>query len=131
MEFQQNTNPIEIDGERNITLQKTHKIGMKIEDKNSFTSHFVPHEMCDNITCIPLCCSIGEQLIEESCIAKENEYLFTNLNSHVNNLLKNENKKMNGSFQWIVGKYNSNEFMFLSSSYTYNWLSHMSLHNIM
>ncbi|XP_029157135.1 uncharacterized protein LOC114929680 isoform X2 [Nylanderia fulva] len=126
MESQQSTHITEINDKKNFTTQEIHENGMKIEDNNSSTSHdilknfntnnknnFVPHEMCGNIICIQLCCPIGEHLnLNENCIAEENEYIFSNLNRHINNLLQNKNKRMDRLFHWTIRKpYDETEFI--------------------
>lgn len=110
------TNSTEINGKKNFTSKEIHENWMKNEDKNGFTLHdflknfntnnnknnFVPYEMCDNITCIQLCCPLDDRMIKDKCIAEENEYLFPNLYIHINDLLQNENKRADELFQLTV-----------------------------
>lgn len=58
--------------------------------------------MCDNITCIQLCCPLGDRLIDEDCIAGEDEYVFPNVYNYLNDSLQSENKKVDELFQLIV-----------------------------
>ncbi|XP_029157131.1 G-protein coupled receptor Mth2-like isoform X2 [Nylanderia fulva] len=115
MESHQSTNSSEIDGKENFTSHEIYENWMKIEDKNGSTSHnflnkfntnnnknnFVPYEMCNNITCIQVCCP-RDDLIKEKCVAEENEYYFLNLYRYINNLLRKKNKKANELFRLII-----------------------------
>ncbi|XP_029157133.1 G-protein coupled receptor Mth2-like isoform X2 [Nylanderia fulva] len=136
MQSQQSTHAIEINDKKNFTTQEIHENGMKIEDENSSMPHdilknfntnnknnFVPLEMCGNIICIQLCCPIGKHLINGNCIAEENEYIFSNLNRYINNLLQNKNERMDGLFYWTIREpYDETEFINLGHlNYNETW----------
>ncbi|XP_029679296.1 G-protein coupled receptor Mth2-like isoform X2 [Formica exsecta] len=90
---------------------------MYIKDKNSSTSHdliknsykdnnknsIVPKEMCDNITCIRLCCPFGNRLFNGTCIAGQGNFIFLpKIYGYFNDLLRNENKSVDNLFLLIV-----------------------------
>jgi len=58
--------------------------------------NIVPYEMCNNITCIPLCCPLGDRLIDDKCILRKNKIrtsFFPNVYEDLNDSLQNENRK--------------------------------------
>ncbi|KAL6417161.1 hypothetical protein ACFW04_014666 [Cataglyphis niger] len=72
------------------------------DNKNS-----IPHEKCDNITCIQLCCPLGNHLINGSCIMNNNTldmYGMYDISEMYNiyNDLNNESKRVDEFFQLIV-----------------------------
>ncbi|XP_029163486.1 uncharacterized protein LOC114934939, partial [Nylanderia fulva] len=74
----------------------------KSNNGNNSTNYIVPHEMCDNITCIQLCCPLGNRLVNKNCIAGENKYVFPNVYGYSNDSLQSENKTVDELFPLIV-----------------------------
>ncbi|XP_050447596.1 G-protein coupled receptor Mth2-like isoform X2 [Cataglyphis hispanica] len=62
--------------------------------KNSNISNIIPYEMCYNITCIQLCCPLGDRLVDNKCFSDGNDYI-------PHGYTKN-NKKMDELFQLTV-----------------------------
>ncbi|XP_029679301.1 uncharacterized protein LOC115245225, partial [Formica exsecta] len=89
---------------------------MYIKDKNGSTSHdliknstrdnnknSIPDEMCDNITCIRLCCPFGNRLFNGTCIAGQGNFIFLpSIYGYFNDLLQNENKSVDNLFLLVV-----------------------------
>jgi len=82
------------------TYNHTNFIRNKTNNNNK--NHIVPYEECCNITCIQLCCPLGDRLVDENCIASENEYVFPNIYSYSNNSIQSENKKVDELFPLVV-----------------------------
>ncbi|XP_011267009.1 G-protein coupled receptor Mth2-like [Camponotus floridanus] len=62
-------------------------------DNQMLADNIVPYKMCDNITCIRLCCPFGNYLVNGKCIAEQGKFIFLeNIYGYVNNSLNNENK---------------------------------------
>ncbi|CAL1687603.1 unnamed protein product [Lasius platythorax] len=114
----------------NSTLYEFHEKANKNDNKNNI----VQYEMCDNITCIQLCCSLGDRLVGEKCIAGKGNYSFPDVHNYTtSDLLQNEGKKLDELFQMIVhdpcqetGRYLLNpddypndEYMFLTNGSLY------------
>ncbi|XP_070163447.1 G-protein coupled receptor Mth2-like [Polyergus mexicanus] len=88
---------------------------MSIEDKNDSTSHefyensskdsnisnIIPYEMCFSITCIQLCCCLGDRLVDNKCLSKEDKYFLPYLYEYTNDS-QNENKTVDELFQLVV-----------------------------
>jgi len=75
--------------------------------KNSNTvnnkSNIIPYKMCDNITCIRLCCPFGSRLVKRKCIAQQGNFIFLEkMFGYVNDSSRNENKKIDELFLLIV-----------------------------
>ncbi|XP_011267013.2 G-protein coupled receptor Mth2-like [Camponotus floridanus] len=75
--------------------------------KNSNTvnnkSNIIPYKMCDNITCIRLCCPFGSRLDKRKCIAQQGNFIFLEkMFGYINDSSRNENKKINELFLLIV-----------------------------
>lgn len=70
--------------------------------ENDNKNYIVPHEMCDNITFIQLCCPLGDRLVDENCTASENEYVFPYMYSYSNNLIQIGNQKVDELYPLIV-----------------------------
>ncbi|XP_019885086.2 probable G-protein coupled receptor Mth-like 10 [Camponotus floridanus] len=75
--------------------------------KNSNTvnnkSNIIPYKMCDNITCIRLCCPFGSRLVKRKCIAQQGNFIFLEkMFGYINDSSRNENKKINELFLLIV-----------------------------
>jgi len=68
-----------------------------INNKN----HIVPYEKCGNITCIQLCCPLGDRLVE-NCNSSEFQYIFPIIYSIWKNSMQSENKKVNELFPLVV-----------------------------
>ncbi|XP_070167493.1 G-protein coupled receptor Mth2-like [Polyergus mexicanus] len=89
---------------------------MYIKNKNSSTSHdliknsyrdnknsIILNEMCDNITCIRLCCPFGNRLVNGTCIAGQGNFIFLpKIYGYFNDLLRNENKNIDNLFLLVV-----------------------------
>ncbi|CAL1687357.1 unnamed protein product [Lasius platythorax] len=100
---------------RNFTSRELYG-NLRIEDKNDSTSHeffqkfskdsnesnIVPYEMCDNITCIPLCCPLGDRLVDNKCIPEKNKYFFPNVYGYTNDSSESESKRVDELFQLVV-----------------------------
>ncbi|XP_029674825.1 uncharacterized protein LOC115242573 [Formica exsecta] len=99
-----------------INLKSIKLNWMYIKDKNSSTSHdliknssrdnnknSIPDEICDNITCIRLCCPFGNRLVNGKCIAGQGNFIFLpNMFEYFNDLLQNENKSVDNLFLLVV-----------------------------
>ncbi|XP_072748821.1 probable G-protein coupled receptor Mth-like 12 [Anoplolepis gracilipes] len=68
---------------------------------NDNKNNIVPNEMCDNITCIQLCCSLGDRLVDNDCISGTDEYDFPKVYNNSNDL-QSENKTVDEFFQLTV-----------------------------
>ncbi|KYM98041.1 G-protein coupled receptor Mth2 [Cyphomyrmex costatus] len=104
----------------NFTL--FHENLMQIEDtsyklsekfyEDDVEKNIVPHEMCENITCIPLCCPFGNRLkitrindtIKEECIIAGNiNYIFPDVYEYVlNDSIPIGGKKLNQIFPLTI-----------------------------
>ncbi|XP_050461429.1 G-protein coupled receptor Mth2-like [Cataglyphis hispanica] len=70
-----------------------------INNKNSI----VLNNICDNITCIRLCCPFGNRLIKEKCIAGQGNFIFLqNMFGYISDSLLNENKSVDKQFLLIT-----------------------------
>ncbi|XP_072744283.1 G-protein coupled receptor Mth2-like [Anoplolepis gracilipes] len=105
-----------VNREKNFTSQRVYRDLMRIEGKNDSVSYetfnktsneidnkynVVPYEMCANITCIPLCCPLGNRLDDEDdkCMPENIKYSFPNI--YTNDSLQSE-KKVDELFQLTV-----------------------------
>ncbi|KAM0730253.1 hypothetical protein ACS0PU_004130 [Formica fusca] len=110
-------NDSQIPLESHFMSQEIHKNLKRTEGENSSTSHdpyknynrdnnknnVVPYKMCDNITCIRLCCPFGNHLVDGKCVAEENNFIFLeNMYGYIDDLLQNENEKVNELFLLVV-----------------------------
>ncbi|XP_070167501.1 uncharacterized protein [Polyergus mexicanus] len=60
-------------------------------------------KMCDNITCIRLCCPFGNRLIKEKCIAGQGNFIFLqNMFGYISDSLRNENNSVDKLFLLVV-----------------------------
>lgn len=92
-------------------------------DNEKNKNHIAPYKMCDNVTCIRLCCPFGNHLVNGKCIAEQNTFIFLrNMYGYFNDSLQNESKNVDKLFLLIVqdpcpqtGKYLLNPYqnMFL------------------
>jgi len=82
------------------TYNDTNLIRNKTNNNNK--NHIVFHEKCDNITCIQLCCPLGNRLVDGDCIPEKNEYIFPSIYSYSNNSIQSENKKVDELFPILV-----------------------------
>ncbi|XP_050452215.1 G-protein coupled receptor Mth-like [Cataglyphis hispanica] len=94
-------------------------------EKENDNKNSISHEKCDNITCIQLCCPLGNHLINGSCISgtHTDKYIFPKVNNNtldmygmydiseiydisemynIYNDLNNESKRVDEFFQLIV-----------------------------
>ncbi|KAL6447568.1 hypothetical protein ACFW04_000045 [Cataglyphis niger] len=63
----------------------------------------VSENMCDNITCIRLCCPFGNRLVNEKCIAGQGNFIFLeNMFGYVSDSWQNESKSVNKLFLLIA-----------------------------
>ncbi|XP_072748802.1 uncharacterized protein [Anoplolepis gracilipes] len=62
----------------------------------------VANKMCDNITCIQLCCPFGSRLINGECIAEQSDFIFLSMNGYINDSLQNKNKRVDEPFLLVV-----------------------------
>jgi len=83
------------------TYNHTNFIRNKTNNNNN-KNHTVPYEKCSNITCIQLCCPLGDRLVGKNCIASENKYVFPNIYIYSNNSIQSGNKKVDELFSLIV-----------------------------
>ncbi|XP_029679295.1 probable G-protein coupled receptor Mth-like 3 [Formica exsecta] len=68
-------------------------------NKNSI----VLDKLCDNITCIRLCCPFGNRLIKEKCIAGQGNFIFLqNMFGYINDSMRNESKSVDKLFLLVV-----------------------------
>lgn len=92
-------NLTQIESRGNLTLYKFHKK----TDKNDKKNNIFPYEICDNIICIPLCCPLGDRLIEEKCITGKGNYPFPDVYSYItSDSLQKEDKKLDKLFKLVV-----------------------------
>ncbi|EFN64613.1 G-protein coupled receptor Mth2 [Camponotus floridanus] len=84
-------------------IWKTYNYTKFIRSKrnNNNKTDILPYEKCANITCIQLCCPLGDRLDGKNCIASENEYVFPNIYSS-NNSIQSGNKNVNDLFPLTV-----------------------------
>ncbi|XP_029659264.1 G-protein coupled receptor Mth2-like isoform X1 [Formica exsecta] len=89
---------------RNLTMERQNDSILygfhKFSDGDKY--NIVPYKICDNITCIRLCCPLGDRLIDDKCISGENKYYFPNVYIHMNDSWQSGNKKLDELFQLIV-----------------------------
>ncbi|CAL1687358.1 unnamed protein product [Lasius platythorax] len=106
-------NSTNVSHQRNITSQEVY--GNLIEKNGSMADEFfiyssedsnesniVPYEICDNITCIPFCCSLGDRLDDDECIPEKIKYSFPNVYGYTNDSFQGENKTVDELFQLTV-----------------------------
>ncbi|XP_050452347.1 G-protein coupled receptor Mth2-like [Cataglyphis hispanica] len=110
------TNSSNVYRKKNFMSQDSYENLMRIENKNNSMLHkffensnidsninnITSYEMCYNITCIQLCCPLGDRLDDEKCISEKNKYFFPNVYGYINNSLNNINKTVNELFQLVV-----------------------------
>lgn len=109
------TNSTKINNKKNSMSQEIYRNLMRIKGKNDSTSYkfyktsnegddkynIVPYEICANITCTLLCCPLGNRLIDDDCIFLKNKILsffLPNVYGYLDDLLQNENKRINEFF---------------------------------
>ncbi|XP_072748572.1 probable G-protein coupled receptor Mth-like 10 [Anoplolepis gracilipes] len=78
------------------------KIENDANNTNDNKNHIVSYEMCDNITCIQLCCPLGDRLVDNTCISGADEYDFPEVYKLNFDDLESENKTVDEIFQLIV-----------------------------
>lgn len=114
------TNLAKINNKKNFTSHEIYKELMRIKNNTDSISYefyetfnekdkkynIVPYEMCNNITCIPLCCPFGDHLIDDKCIPGKNKIhttFFPNVYSeNLNDSLQNGSKRVNELFHLVV-----------------------------
>ncbi|CAL1687356.1 unnamed protein product [Lasius platythorax] len=102
---------------KNFMLWEIHENLTRINDKNDSTSHdffknfnrdndknnIISHKMCENITCIRLCCPFGNRMVDGKCIAKQGKFIFLqNIYGYINDSLQNKSKRVDEEFLLIV-----------------------------
>ncbi|XP_029176590.1 probable G-protein coupled receptor Mth-like 10 isoform X1 [Nylanderia fulva] len=107
-------NSTNVNHKGNFTSQESYK---KLIGKNNSVSNgvfenckdrkkinIVPYEMCNNITCILLCCPLGNSLSlnDSKCIPEEIKYRLPNVYESTNDSMENEKKKLDKLFQFAV-----------------------------
>ncbi|XP_072748811.1 G-protein coupled receptor Mth2-like isoform X2 [Anoplolepis gracilipes] len=88
---------------KNSTLYDLHQTFNS--DDNKKKSTIVSYKMChNNVTCIQLCCGLGDRLIDEKCVAEKDKYFFPNVYEYITNATsqQNENKRADELFQLVV-----------------------------
>ncbi|KAL6447558.1 hypothetical protein ACFW04_000043 [Cataglyphis niger] len=71
----------------------------KVYNKNNI----VPDKMCDNITCIRLCCPFGNRLVNGKCITGHGNFVFLpSMSGFFNDSLRKENKSIDNLFLVVV-----------------------------
>jgi len=115
------TNSTKIDDNSNSTSYESHGNSMQVEDRNNLTlyellgkfyqddntidntKNIVSYKMCENSTCIPLCCSPDSRLIREECIPGNADYPFPDVYGYAtNDSFERIGKKLNQIFQLTV-----------------------------
>lgn len=122
----------QIENQDNLTLYEF----LEKSNRNDTKNNIFPYEICDNTTCIPLCCPLGDRLIKEKCIAGKGNYPFPDVYSYVtSDSLRREDKKLNELFELVVydpcqqterfvlnpddPEYPKDEYMFLTNGSLY------------
>ncbi|XP_029662738.1 G-protein coupled receptor Mth2-like [Formica exsecta] len=139
------TNSSNANHKKYFASQEIYENLMRIEAKNDSTLHefyensskdsnisnIIPYEMCYNITCIQLCCPLGNRLIDDECLSEENKYFFPNVYGYTNDSWQSENKTVDKLFQLVVydpcqdeDRYrfpdnNENDYMFFANGSLY------------
>ncbi|KAL6420623.1 hypothetical protein ACFW04_014648 [Cataglyphis niger] len=102
----------------NFALYEIYKPLMNVEGKNDSTLHefyenssknnnmsnIISYEMCYNITCIQLCCPLGDRLDDNyKCVSeKKNKYSLPYVYEYTNDSLQNINKTVNELFYLVI-----------------------------
>ncbi|XP_029168405.1 uncharacterized protein LOC114938587 [Nylanderia fulva] len=105
-----NTNSTYVNHKRNFTAEQVHENVIEKNDSMSFEvfknsskdankTIIVPNEMCHNDTCIRLCCSLGDRLVNGNCIPEGIEYIFPNV--YTNDSTQSE-KRVNVLFELAI-----------------------------
>ncbi|XP_070163174.1 G-protein coupled receptor Mth2-like [Polyergus mexicanus] len=104
--------------------------------KNNFTSleiygNLMSKDKCCNITCIQLCCPLGDRLVDDKCVPEKNKYFFPYVYGYVNDSLQSENKRVDELFQLVVYDPCQNEDRYLhpdGHQYDYMFFANGSLY---
>ncbi|KAL6418643.1 hypothetical protein ACFW04_011932 [Cataglyphis niger] len=65
--------------------------------------NIIPNEICDNITCIRLCCPFGNRLVNGKCVAEQSNFIFLEtIYGYISDSLQNKNKRIDNLFLLIV-----------------------------
>ncbi|XP_029668257.1 uncharacterized protein LOC115238500 [Formica exsecta] len=95
----------------------TNKELKKIRDKNDSMSYnsfknfnkdnnkntIIPYKMCENITCIFLCCPFDKLLVDKKCIDGQDNFIFLqNMYKYINDSLQKGNEGENELFLLVV-----------------------------
>ncbi|CAL1687355.1 unnamed protein product [Lasius platythorax] len=107
----------EAGGKTNFILREIHENSTRINDKNDSTSqdfsknlnrdndknNIISPKICDNITCIRLCCPFGNRIIDGECIAEQGNFIFLqNIYGYINDSLQNKSNRVDEGFFLIV-----------------------------
>lgn len=131
-----NLTSYELSGNSTQTENKSDSTSYEFHEKssrNDTKNNILPHEMCNNNTCIQLCCPLGNRLVKEKCVPGEGNYSFPDVYSYTTSDLQNENKKVDELFQLVVhdpcreterflldpDEYPDDEYMFLTNGSLY------------
>ena len=79
----------------NFTLHEFH--GNFSKDGNE--SNISTYEVCNNNTCIQLCCPLGDRLINEKCVSEKGNYSFP---VYTSDSSQNKERKLDEVFQLII-----------------------------
>ncbi|XP_029161681.1 G-protein coupled receptor Mth2-like [Nylanderia fulva] len=77
--------------ENNFTLNKVFENSSKNTNESI---NIIPYEMCHNVTCILLCCPLGNRMrMDDECIPEKNEFNFFPNDIFINDSLQSGNKR--------------------------------------
>lgn len=132
-----NLTSYELSGNSTQTENKSDSTSYEFHEKsskNDTKNNILPHEMCNNNTCIQLCCPLGDRFVKEKCVPGEGNYPFPDVYSYsTSDLPQSENKKVDELFQLVVydpcretdrflldpNEYPDDEYMFLINGSLY------------
>ncbi|XP_029662734.1 G-protein coupled receptor Mth2-like [Formica exsecta] len=104
-----------VNHESNFSSQEIYE-NLRNEERNDSTSHesfensskdsdisnIIPYEKCYNITCIQLCCPLGDRLVDNECLSEGNKYILPHVYGYTNDSMQSENKTVGELFQLVV-----------------------------
>ncbi|KAL6420598.1 hypothetical protein ACFW04_014643 [Cataglyphis niger] len=108
------TNSTNVNYKKNFTSQEIYENLMRVEEESNPASllensskdrslkNIVSYKMCFNITCIQLCCPLGDRLVDNKCFPEKKRYFFPNIYGYTNDSLQSENKTVDELFQLVV-----------------------------
>ncbi|XP_029168407.1 LOW QUALITY PROTEIN: G-protein coupled receptor Mth2-like [Nylanderia fulva] len=124
-----NTNSTNVNHKRNFTpqefyenvIEKNDSMSLEVfknSSKDANETVIVPNEMCHNDTCIRLCCSLGDCLVDGNCIPVEFEYTFPKV--YTNDLTQSE-KRVNESFDLAIYDSCQEDYNLLPKRFQYDY----------